>query len=74
LFDESVTDQRLIDSLRALRTPRHLFKFMYRLFVAHANAHTDDRPNWRISSEMFEATLAVYTREQDAADRGLRAG
>ncbi len=74
LFDESVTDERLFESLRLLRVPRHLFKFLYRLMMAHCNAHTDDRPVWNISSETFEATLAVYRRDQDAVDRGLRAG
>ena len=33
LFDESITDRRLIDAFRGLRVPRHLFKFMYRLMV-----------------------------------------
>jgi hypothetical protein len=74
LFDESVTDRRLMDALRGLRVPRHMFKFMYRLLVNHCNAHTDDNPQWRISADMFESTLAVYSRDQDAFDRGLRAG
>ncbi|NIP85223.1 MAG: hypothetical protein GTO03_06550, partial [Planctomycetales bacterium] len=46
----------------------------YRLLVAHCNAHTDENPVWQISSEMYESVLAVYTREQDQVDRGLRAG
>jgi len=74
LFDESVTQRRLIDAFRQLRVPRHLFKFFYRLFVAHCNAHTDQDPSWKISSELFESVLAVYLREQDAVDRGMRAG
>ena len=28
-------------------------------------------PSWQISSEMFEAQLAVYRREQEAFDRGV---
>jgi len=71
LFEESIDRRRLVDALRSLRVPRHLFKFMYRLLVAHCNAHTDDNPVWQISSEMFEAQLAVYRREQDAFDRGV---
>jgi hypothetical protein len=71
LFDPAVTPRRLVEALRTLRVPRHLFKFMYRLLVAHCNAHTDDDPAWQISSEMFESTLAVYRREQDAFDRGV---
>jgi hypothetical protein len=51
-----------------------MFKFMYRLLVGHCNAHTDENPVWQVSSNLFEATLAVYARDQDAVDRGLRAG
>ncbi len=45
---------------------------MYRLFVAHCNAYTDEAPAWKISGERFESTLALYGRDQDAFDRGLR--
>jgi len=74
LFDDSLGEQRLLDALRTLRVPRNLFKFMYRLFVAHCNAHTDDHPEWKISSETFESTLALFNRDQDAVDRGVKAG
>ena len=74
LFDETVSQRRLIDAFRQLRVPRHLFKFLYRLFVAHCNAHTDQDPSWQISSELFESVLAVFGRDQDAVDRGMRAG
>ena len=74
LFDPSITERRLTDAFRGLRVPRHLFKFMYRLFVAHCNAYTDDAPCWKISSERFESVLALYSRDQDAFDRGMRAG
>jgi hypothetical protein len=42
--------------------------------VAHANAYREDAPKWTISPELFESVLAVYRRDQEAADRGLRAG
>jgi hypothetical protein len=74
LLDDSITNERLIDAFGMLRVPRHLFKFLYRLLVAHCTAHTDERPVWQISKEAFEATLAVYRRDQDAVDRGLQAG
>ncbi|MGD9724226.1 MAG: hypothetical protein AB7O59_23890 [Pirellulales bacterium] len=74
LFDPSIDTARLTNAFRALRVPRHLFKFMYRLFVAHCNAYTDEAPCWKISSERFESVLALYGRDQDAFDRGLRAG
>ena len=74
LFDTSVNDRRLIDALRTLRVPRHLFKFLYRAFVAHCSAHTDESPVWQISSATFESALALYQRDQDAFDRGVGAG
>jgi hypothetical protein len=74
LLDDSITDERLIDAFGMLRVPRHLFKFLYRLLVTHCNAHTDEKPVWQISKDAFEATLAVYRRDQDAVDRGLQAG
>ena len=73
-FEEGMSEDRLVKAFRDLRVPRHLFKFMYRLLIEHGNAHTDERPAWKISSEMFEAVLAVYLRDQDQVDRGLRAG
>ncbi|HVW36674.1 MAG TPA: hypothetical protein VHB99_05195 [Pirellulales bacterium] len=73
LFDPSVGERRLIDALRTLRVPRHLFKFLYRLFVSHSNAHTDEKPAWQISGETFESVLALYQRDQEAFDRGLGA-
>jgi hypothetical protein len=74
LVDGAISDQRLIEACRSLRVPRHSFKFMHRLLVAHANAYTDQQPKWQITSELFESVLAVYLREQDQVDRGLKAG
>jgi len=74
LFDESISKQRIFEAFRQLRVPRHLFKFLYRLLVAHCNNYTDQEPSYKISSQTFESTLAIYLREQDAFDRGLGAG
>ncbi|MEX1040453.1 MAG: hypothetical protein WDZ51_07480 [Pirellulaceae bacterium] len=74
LFDETISKQRVFDAFRALRVPRHLFKFLYRLLVAHCNTYTDQDPGWKITSQTFESTLAVYLKEQDAFDRGTGAG
>lgn len=74
LFDPAIGKQRLLDAFRSLRVPRHLSKFMHRLFVKHCNAHTDDNPVWQISSEHFDSVLALCMRDQDAFDRGLRVG
>ncbi|PHR97078.1 MAG: hypothetical protein COA78_28040 [Blastopirellula sp.] len=74
LFDSSISDQRLFDALRSLRVPRSLFKFLYRLLVAHCNTYTENEPVWQISSPTFESTLAVCLKDQEAFDRGLGAG
>ncbi|QDU93893.1 hypothetical protein [Lignipirellula cremea] len=74
MFDEKLTHRRLVDSLRSLRVPRHLFKFLYRLLVDHCNSHSEAEPQWRISGETFESALAVYLRDQDSFDRGVGAG
>lgn len=74
LFDESISERRLLEAFRGLRVPRHLFKFMYRLLVAHSNKHTEDHPEWRLSSDTFESELAVFQRTQEAFDRGMAAG
>lgn len=70
-FEDNLSDERLIDGFQSLRTPRHLFKFLYRLLVAHCNAHTDEHPSYQISREQFETVLAVYRKEIEAADSGV---
>jgi hypothetical protein len=74
LFDSSVSQARLIEAFRTLRVPRRLFKFLYHLIATHCNAHTDQNPSWQVSSNLFESTLALSLREQDAFDRGVGAG
>ena len=74
LFEPAVDQRRLMDAFATLRVPRNLFKFMYRLFTTHCNAHTDENPVWQMSGETFQSVLALYQREQDAFDRGIGAG
>jgi hypothetical protein len=74
LFEPGVTQPRMIEAFRTLRVPRRLFKFMYSLIAAHCNAHTDQAPNWKIAPTLFESTLALSLRDQDAFDRGVGAG
>lgn len=71
---EGVDQRRLMDALATLRVPRHLFKFIYRLFTTHCNAHTEDQPVWKISAATFESVLVLYQRDQEAFDRGVGAG
>jgi hypothetical protein len=73
LFDGAIDAHRLQDAFASLRVPRHLFKFMYRVVTAHCNAHTDEQPVWQIGEATFQASLALYQREQDAFDRGAGA-
>jgi hypothetical protein len=72
-FQPAVSEARLLDALRQLRVPRHMFKLLYRVFARHCSQHSDEHPVWQIPSETFEAELAVYQREQEAFDRAVRA-
>jgi len=74
LLDPAIDVRRLKDALATLRVPRHLFKFIYRLFTTHCNAYSDDSPVWQIGQAEFESVLALYQRDQDALDRGVGAG
>jgi hypothetical protein len=71
MFDPSISSQRLIDAFAMLRVPRHLFKFLYRLLVAHCQSFVDSDPSWQISPATFEAQLALHRRDKEAVDRGL---
>ncbi|MEM9660620.1 MAG: hypothetical protein AAF961_19820, partial [Planctomycetota bacterium] len=71
LFDEAVTNQRLVDAFGAMRVPRHLFKFLHRLMVAHCQTHVDSEPKWKIALSTFETELALYRRDKQAVDKGL---
>lgn len=74
LFDQTVSESHLLESLRSLKVPRNLFKFLYRLLVTHCNNHTDTAPVWEIPLATFESTLALYHRDQEAFERGLGSG
>jgi hypothetical protein len=71
LFEPEVDQRRLLEGLRSLRVPRQLFKFLYRLLVAHCHAHTGEQAVYKIPLERFDTVLAVFRRDQDAFDRGL---
>ena len=71
LFESTVDQRRLLDGLRSVRVPRQLFKFLYRLLVAHCHSHTAENPVFEIPLERFDTELAVFRRDQDAFDRGL---
>ena len=73
LFEGDVTDTRLVDAFAALRVPRHLFKFLYRLLAAHCQQFVESQPQWKIGAGTFETQLALYRRDQQAVDRGLGA-
>ncbi len=73
-FSDDIPDQRLYDVFQQVRVPRHMFKFIYRMLVAHCNAHSDAQPVWQISRETFESNLALYMRDLDEYDRGVGTG
>ena len=74
LFDDAVGDLQLVEAFAKLRVPRRQFKFLYRLLVAHCQAHLDTDPVWQVDSSTFQSQLALYLHDQEAFDRGLTAG
>jgi len=70
LLAPAVTEQRLILAMQALRTPRNLFRFLYRLIAEHCKAHRSAAPQFTISSETFESTLAVFQSDLSRAAAG----
>jgi hypothetical protein len=74
LIDAAVSDDYLKDALGNLRTPRHLFKFLQRLFEEHCHRHTDDAPQWTIDYDTFRSIYGDYMRELEAFDRGYGHG
>ncbi|RIK82745.1 MAG: hypothetical protein DCC67_06815 [Planctomycetota bacterium] len=71
LFDPAIDDSRLVEAFAALRVPRHLFKFLYRVLAAHCQQYVDSAAVWKVTPSTFDTQLALYRREQQAMDRGL---
>ena len=73
-LDPEISEQRLLESFRALRVPRNLFKFLHRTLVDHCNTYTDQAPEWVVSSQTYESALAGVLQEQEAFDQGVGPG
>ena len=73
-FEDGVTEEDLIGKFGTLRVPRHLFRFIYRLLTDHCNQATEDNPDWKISRDTLDKSIAEYQRELEAMDRGLGTG
>ena len=63
LFESELSESRFITALQSLQTPRNLFRFLYRLITEHCKRFRSDTPQFKISSELFESTLAVVQAE-----------
>lgn len=70
LLEATVTEQRLIHAMQALRTPRNLFRFLYRLIAEHCKTYRSAAPKFKISGETFESNLAVFQSELSRAAAG----
>lgn len=64
LFDSSMSREHLTDSLERIRTPRRVFKFLYELLVEHSNSHTEQNPQWQISTNEFDNTLKHFLKNE----------
>lgn len=73
-IDDRVSDTRLLEAIGSLRVPRSMFKFLYQLLSAHVNSHSTDQPVFKISSELFEREMAIFSQQQQAFVKGYGAG
>lgn len=64
LFDPQVTDARLISAFQSLKTPRNLFRFLYRLISEHCKRYRSEHPEYKITNDLFETTLAIVQAEE----------
>lgn len=64
LFENGLTESRMISAFQSLGTPRNLFRFMYRLITEHCKRYRSETPQFQISVELFEATLALAISEE----------
>ena len=67
MLDQGISEQRLLTAFQSLRTPRSLFRFLYRLVAEHCKRYRSLEPQYKIASEVFESTLAVYQLELQRA-------
>ena len=74
LFDGAITREELIGIFARLRAPRHLFKFFHRLLVDHCSKYTEDQPNWKITRETLQSSLALFLKDLEAYDQGRGTG
>jgi hypothetical protein len=64
LFETDLTESRFITALQSLHTPRNVFRFLYRLITEHCKRFRSETPQFKISAELFESTLAVVQAEE----------
>ncbi len=62
-FGSDVSETRLIAALQSLKTPRNAFRYLYQLIAEHCKRFRSEAPNYQISSELFESSLALYQSE-----------
>ncbi len=67
LLDEKITESRVLSAMQSLRTPRNLFRFLYRMISEHCKSHRSSEPVYRVSSETFETSLALFLNELQRA-------
>ncbi len=62
-FNADLTETRFLTALQSLTTPRNVFRFLYRLITEHCKRYRSETPQFKISSDLFESTLAVVQAE-----------
>lgn len=67
IFESSLGEARLLAAMQSLKTPRNLFRFLYRVLAEHCKRNRSSDQQYQISTQLFETTLAVFQAELSSA-------
>jgi hypothetical protein len=74
LFEESVTQQDLIDALDQMQQPRDAFKFVYQLINEHCSNIPEDAAQFKIPRPVLDALRKQQVERMTGMLRGVRPG
>jgi hypothetical protein len=71
LFDDSISQQELIDVLDQMQQPRDAFKFLYQLIQEHCANVAEGRPAWTIARPTLDSVRRAQSERMSAMLRGM---
>jgi hypothetical protein len=74
LFDDTVTQQDLIDALDQMQQPRDAFKFVYQLIHEHCSNIPEEAAQFKIPRPVLDALRKQQVERMTGMLRGVRPG